>query len=92
MISLFLKNTWEVPTSGWCHAGRPGTRLQCIRRPAISVEHFYASSGLWLTLAGLQSMRLSLQKGGWRETIVGNLCDVQIRMDEVMAHHLVPFM
>ena len=60
--------------------------------PAIYVEHFYASSGLWLTLAGLQSMRLSLQKGGWRETIVGNLCDVQIRMDEVMARHLVPFM
>ena len=32
--------------------------------PAISVEHFYASSGLWLTLAGLQSLHLSLRKGG----------------------------
>ena len=32
--------------------------------PVISVEHFYVSSGLWLTLAGLQSMHLGLQKGG----------------------------
>ena len=32
--------------------------------PVISVEHFYVSSGLWLTLAGLQSMRLSLREGG----------------------------
>ena len=31
--------------------------------PARLVKHVYASSGLWLTLAGFQSMHLSLQKG-----------------------------
>ena len=32
--------------------------------PVRSVEHVYMSSGLWLTLAGFQSMHISLQKGG----------------------------